>query len=361
MRMAASPARDIPAARSDDRLEAEADRAAAAVLAGRAPALSRAGPALRCEKTDEEKLKDGAKKVAEALPKTETGKAVKQRIKQLGPVRWATETMLGRSLLIGAGASALTGLAVARKDPPVDIPEIPAGGIDWKLNLKGLDGAGEFAAGVSASWPIFADFSFGGSYEERPKTAAEPDPRLQPLREPGWRGPIPAPDVGEVARAAAARLRQPEVDIDAIAARWPALTLPAAAPARPATGYRGPQIPTPELQLKLRELQRSAEPGAPATDAAPAAVDRALADPGRPLEPGLRLDMERRFGADFAAVRVHDDIAGQAAARAVGAKAWALGHHLAFASGRYQPGNAAGRRLIAHELAHVVQSQGTGR
>jgi hypothetical protein len=68
--------------------------------------------------------------------------------------------------------------------------------------------------------------------------------------------------------------------------------------------------------------------------------------------------MESRFDFDFSRVRVHDDPAASASARDVGAAAYTLGQHLVFASRRYAPGTAEGRRLLAHELAHVVQQGG---
>src|SRR5262245_5758116 len=91
--------------------------------------------------------------------------------------------------------------------------------------------------------------------------------------------------------------------------------------------------------------------------AAPASVDRALASPGRPLEPALRQDMEQRFGYDFSAVRVHSDGAAEQSARDVNANAYALGHHMVFGAGRFAPQTLEGRRLIAHELTHVAQQQ----
>jgi outer membrane protein OmpA-like peptidoglycan-associated protein len=67
--------------------------------------------------------------------------------------------------------------------------------------------------------------------------------------------------------------------------------------------------------------------------------------------------MERAFGRDFSHVRVHTDTRAAASARAFRAQAYTLGADIAFASGRYAPSTPAGRSLIAHELAHVVQQQ----
>jgi hypothetical protein len=77
---------------------------------------------------------------------------------------------------------------------------------------------------------------------------------------------------------------------------------------------------------------------------------------GRPLDAGVRAGMERSFGADFGAVRVHE---GPHVADA-GALAYARGADLHFAPGQYAPESDRGRELIGHELAHVVQ-QAQGR
>ena len=87
---------------------------------------------------------------------------------------------------------------------------------------------------------------------------------------------------------------------------------------------------------------------------APGSVDQALARVGRPLDPPLRKHMEQRFGYDFSRVRVHADAAAEQSARDVNADAYTVGHHIVFGAGRFAPGTHDGRRLIAHELTHVV-------
>jgi hypothetical protein len=106
-----------------------------------------------------------------------------------------------------------------------------------------------------------------------------------------------------------------------------------------------------------RQVQRRAGLQGGQPSAAPASVDRALTAPGKPLEPGLRQDMEQRFGHDFSGVRVHTDTAAAQSARDVNAQAYTVGHDVVFDSGRFTPGNYEGRRLIAHELVHVIQQQ----
>jgi hypothetical protein len=92
-------------------------------------------------------------------------------------------------------------------------------------------------------------------------------------------------------------------------------------------------------------------------DTAPASVDHALASPGAPLSSVLRQDMEQRFGYDFSRVRVHSGAAVEQSVRDVNANAYTVGHDMVFGADQFAPGTHEGRRLIAHELTHVVQQQ----
>lgn len=92
--------------------------------------------------------------------------------------------------------------------------------------------------------------------------------------------------------------------------------------------------------------------------AVPPLVDKVLQSPGERLDPATLRFMEPRFGYDFGAVRVHADATAAESARAVHAHAYTQGEHIVFARGRYEPTTAEGRRLVGHELAHVVQQVG---
>ncbi|HYJ84864.1 MAG TPA: DUF4157 domain-containing protein [Pyrinomonadaceae bacterium] len=107
-------------------------------------------------------------------------------------------------------------------------------------------------------------------------------------------------------------------------------------------------------------IQRFAGQSNRQMDGVPTSVDRTLASPGKPMEPALQQDMESRFGHDFSRVRVHSDRASEQSARDVNAHAYTVGHHIVFGAGAFTPGTNDGRRLIAHELTHVVQQQGGG-
>ncbi len=90
---------------------------------------------------------------------------------------------------------------------------------------------------------------------------------------------------------------------------------------------------------------------------APTAVEGALGSPGRPLDAGTRAFFERRFGRDFGDVRVHTDGASAASAHEINAQAYTVGRDIVFRSSEYSPNTTSGRRLLAHELTHVVQQR----
>lgn len=86
---------------------------------------------------------------------------------------------------------------------------------------------------------------------------------------------------------------------------------------------------------------------------APADVTRRVDQPGsgRPLPAGLRAFMEPRFDKDFSDVRIHDAADDRAAARRIGARAFTHRQHIWIGPGE----TVENRKLIAHELTHVVQ------
>lgn len=85
-----------------------------------------------------------------------------------------------------------------------------------------------------------------------------------------------------------------------------------------------------------------------------------LRQAGAPLPPALRRHVEARFGHDFSAVRIHTDQAAAQSAGALAAKAYTVGNHIVFGAGRFSPQGCDSQRLLAHELAHVVQQRRGG-
>jgi hypothetical protein len=80
---------------------------------------------------------------------------------------------------------------------------------------------------------------------------------------------------------------------------------------------------------------------------------------GRPLDPATRSYFEPRMGRDLSQVRLHTGAASERLAHDLQARAFTLGNDIVFGKGQYQPDSGAGRELLAHELVHVAQSDGT--
>jgi hypothetical protein len=118
----------------------------------------------------------------------------------------------------------------------------------------------------------------------------------------------------------------------------------------------GKECECEECKKSTQTMQRFAT-GALTSITAPPIVHRVLRSPGQPLDAGTRADFEPRFGHDFSQVRIHTDSRAAESARAVNALAYTVGNDVAFDRGRYAPSSAQGRRLLAHELSHVVQQR----
>jgi hypothetical protein len=103
------------------------------------------------------------------------------------------------------------------------------------------------------------------------------------------------------------------------------------------------------------------QPNEDGNESVAAGVAEVLAATGRPLDQPTRGLMETRFGHDFSRVRVHTDARASESARGIDAVAYTVGHNIAFGAGAYRPGTPDGQRLLAHELAHVVQQRGVAR
>jgi hypothetical protein len=83
----------------------------------------------------------------------------------------------------------------------------------------------------------------------------------------------------------------------------------------------------------------------------------ALQGNGAPLSDSVRSHMEPRFGVNFNNVRVHTNEEASETAKAVNAQAYTIGRDIVFSAGLYAPESESGKRLLAHELTHVVQQR----
>jgi len=103
-----------------------------------------------------------------------------------------------------------------------------------------------------------------------------------------------------------------------------------------------------------RELQTPDGARAPLGEA-PAIVRDVLSSSGHPLDTATRAFFEPRFGRDFSGVRVHSDAQAAESANYINGLAYTVGYDIVFGPSRFAPSTGDGRRLLAHELAHVVQ------
>ena len=345
-----------------DPAEREADRAADVVARGDSVtgwSFARVAPEASVHregkagggKSDEEKAKEAAGTIAEALLETKPGKAVQEKIKNTPGLR----------------EPAAAGLLFASKDVPLPIPGLPEG-LGVSVRAEGLAEGAPTYVGASVTFTEQAPKRKGPT--DREKYVAE-TARLRARLQAGL--PKTKDDADSEAAIAYVVAQQ--------SARFGTTTL---IPLLPGAKPKTVEAPKPEeaespdrAEEKKTEdapVQRepasttrlgttvgAGEANAPA-HAGSNGVLRGVVDAvqggGRALDPALRHSMEARFGHDFSSVRLHDDAGAAGAAAGIAASAFTVGEHVVFGTGGFDPNTPAGRRLLAHELAHVVQQRG---
>lgn len=112
---------------------------------------------------------------------------------------------------------------------------------------------------------------------------------------------------------------------------------------------------TVDSQVREQTATPSAAQSASIPDSVKAVINSGH---GRSLDNSTRKYMEPRLGGqDFSQVRIHTNTSAAETARMLGALAFTVGRDIGFAKGQYAPGSTAGDRLLAHELAHVMQQR----
>ncbi len=84
-------------------------------------------------------------------------------------------------------------------------------------------------------------------------------------------------------------------------------------------------------------------------------VEQTLQSSGNPLDKSTKSFMEDRFGYDFSNVKIHTDSAAAKSAGSINALAYTSGSNIVFNQNQFAPGTESGKKLLAHELTHVVQ------
>jgi hypothetical protein len=114
---------------------------------------------------------------------------------------------------------------------------------------------------------------------------------------------------------------------------------------------------TADINHSISSVQRHSTTNSEAAHDVPESVNQTLSGSGKPLDKTIRTTMESRFGHNFSQVRIHQGSTAEKSARDVNANAYTLGNNIVFGAGQYNPESQTGKRLLAHELTHVVQQQ----
>ncbi len=113
----------------------------------------------------------------------------------------------------------------------------------------------------------------------------------------------------------------------------------------------------PEAAARMTGTIPDSPTGVPVTPSLEGAIRQARSG-GAPLDESVRRPMEHAFGADFSSVKIHTDSRAHELNSSLHARALTAGRDIYFGRGEYDPGNRKGRRLLAHELTHVIQQSG---
>ncbi len=383
----------------DDAREREADAVAGAVTRG--AALPRGGVSLASvavgrvqrqggdkPKSDEEKYKEGLKKLGEAFLETPLGKKLKEKAERDPLVKGGKEfagTLHGKIIIGSAAAGVVVGLAASGSELPMQVPEIPLDAITPGLKVKLT-----YEGPVNNPTKAMVTFTYTEQVakSDKPTETRAEKQRAENARmalelhrfRQGLQYPPGSPQALE--REAEERAMREVVfgKVGTLPGLGAANLYPGLANQPPAYQLQLPGIwrPKPfslldkELELKSPEevpgagtpekkkeetggavQRKAAARGAPAAD--PARVEKAVDDGGRPLEAPVRAFMESRLGQSLEHVRVHTDTRASESARSLEAQAYTVGPDIVFAHGRYAPHTPQGRELLAHELTHVLQ------
>jgi hypothetical protein len=362
-----------------DASEREADRAADVVARGGSvrgwsfSAVPVSAPVQRQDdgkpKTDEEKKEEeeALAKTGEAVLETEAAKKVKEKVLDDPLVKKVKAAATSSAGLVAGGAAIAGGvgaLAATGKELPFQPPAIPLDRI-----TPGLSAQVTYKGPVNAPTDVGLSLTYKeqGPKAKGPKKTAtelqrEENARLAAEQAAFRRSLTYKPG----SREAAEQKAQDEAIARLVAGRYGGLP-GFGKPLIPLKGTAKEEAAAPVEEQKKQEdkpVQRAPDTAAPAgqatarVDAAPRLMSTAT--PGRPLEPAARRTMETRFGYDFSRVRIHDDAQAAWTARSIGASAFTVGESVVFGAGRYDPSSPAGQRLLAHELAHVVQQSSGG-
>jgi hypothetical protein len=287
--------------------------------------------------SNEEKMKEGAKKVGEAFLETDVGKDIRKQAEDLG--KDFVSGLAGKIITGTAAAGVLSYLIAKNAELPIGVPDIPLDVVRPGLKL-GITYEGPVRSPTKAM--LTFSFSPGAPASKRKGPTEKERFRSETARM--------AKEMSEFREGLKSPEQKAAEDEAFQRAYWGGMNK---------YGLRPLAIPGlgPEKEEEGTVRRQAAEPVSTGSAKAPPIVSDVLSDSGAPLPSAVQSDLANRFGHDFSRVRVHTDSRSAASAMAVNARAYTVGSRIVFSSGQFSPTSGDGLRLLAHELAHVVQNE----
>ncbi|MDW5265460.1 MULTISPECIES: DUF4157 domain-containing protein [Acidobacteriaceae] len=316
-------------------------------------------------------------KIAEAFLKTPAGKAILQHLTDDPLVQGVKDFVQTPQGVVVAGSTAIaaiSGLAAAHKGLPVQLPQIPLDkfvpGLKMKIDVEGPlnhPTQGSLMFSYEGAPPKKKKGALTDKDRYRAETAriAEDQKDFRAGLAPHSQGPVASPQAqqqqADEQLARKAELRRLGNILQPGATHKPGEFTPLVPGAQPLSlGMRdADRIPATDATKNEKKeeipVQRKAESACYDEQEAAPEVESVISSSGRPLDRETRRYMESHIGFDFSKVRIHTDSRAAASAKSLGARAYTVGNNVVFGAGRFGPSTTDGRRLLAHELTHVVQ------
>ena len=357
-----------------DRFEQEADRMAEFVVRGgtRAPMLS--NYSLGAVQREEPKAPpkpnnydEAISKILDALKETPVAKELQAKAAEMG--KDFAASVEGKVIIGSSLGGALAAIIATNSKLPMQIPELPLDFIAPGLKAKiTWEGPVQQPTNAGLVLTTKSGVSFGASYTKTPASGSKPEEQKA-----GLSLTIPLGGSSEKKKGGPTASEKYRAETAKIAAEQEQFRAGMKTPGKKKDDkdfvdsyVRSKVDPTNPLglpPLKKKEdlllMRKAPNESSVAPTTAPPIVDEVLQSSGEPLEGATRALMEERFGYDFGNVRIHRDARSVDSARAVNAHAYTVGRDIVFNSNTFAPDTDSGRRLLVHELTHVVQQGAT--
>jgi hypothetical protein len=357
-----------------DRFEQEADRMADFVVHGDRQRPEFSNFSLGALQREEPKTPpkpdnydEAISKILDALKKTPVAKELQAKAAEMG--KDFISSVEGKVIAGSALGGALAAIIATNSKLPMQIPEFPLDFIAPGLKAKiTWEGPAQSPTNAGLVLTTKSGVSVGASYTKTPASGGKPEEEKT-----GLTLTIPLGGSSDKKKGGPTAAEKYRAETARIAAEQEKFRQGMKTPGEKTDDkdfvdayVRSKVDPTNPLglpPLKKKEdllmMRKAPNESLAAPTTVPPIVDDVLQSSGEPLEAGTRRFFEERFGYDFGAVRVHRDARAAESARSVHAQAYTVGHDIVFDSGGFAPQTATGRRLLAHELTHVVQQNAT--